>query len=249
LVARGDRLSPHQSQAAPRSKPEQKEALVPALPAHDYRRKIRVLLADADTGTRELYRAGLACAGYEVVDAENGRDALVKALTHRPHVVVTATRLPFFDGYQLCEVLRQDATMRTVPILVVTSEAQRAELDRARQAGATRVLTTPVLPDALLTQIQGVLTDPEPSGFEQHGDAIGARRGSAKNLHRRYETTTPPQPAPQLRCPLCDAALLYEGSYIGGVSSRSPEQWDTFRCARQCGPFEYRHRTRKLRRM
>jgi hypothetical protein len=63
---------------------------------------------------------------------------------------------------------------------------------------------------------------------------------------QRFKTTTPPLEPPELVCPACDHKLQYQGSHLGGVSDRHPEQWDEFRCA-ACGPFEYRQRTRKLR--
>jgi hypothetical protein len=57
--------------------------------------------------------------------------------------------------------------------------------------------------------------------------------------------TTNPDPGPlQLRCPACMRPLVYQKSIIGGV--RPIERWDYFEC-RACGPFQYRHRTRKLR--
>jgi hypothetical protein len=57
--------------------------------------------------------------------------------------------------------------------------------------------------------------------------------------------TTPESPAPPLLCPRCDVLLIYRKTVLSGV--KPPERWDYFDCAR-CGPFEYRHRTRKLRR-
>jgi len=52
-----------------------------------------------------------------------------------------------------------------------------------------------------------------------------------------------------LRCPLCDAPLVYENSQIGGVNVRQQEQWDYYECPGKCGTFQYRERVRKLRRI
>jgi hypothetical protein len=70
---------------------------------------------------------------------------------------------------------------------------------------------------------------------------------SRVRARERFTTTTPPLPPPELVCPSCDQKLAYECSHVGGVSDRHPEQWDAFRCT-SCGSFEYRQRTRKLRR-
>jgi hypothetical protein len=57
-------------------------------------------------------------------------------------------------------------------------------------------------------------------------------------------TSVPDIPAPELVCPMCDRLLVYRQTVFGGV--KPPERWDYFEC-RRCGPFEYRDRTRKLR--
>ena len=218
--------------------------------SHDSRNAVRVLIADADDETRSLYRESLRLAGCDVVDAADGRDALVKALSHRPTLVITETRLPMFDGYALCEVLRRDSMTSGVPILVVTTETQPTELDRARAAGADVVLTKPVPLDALLKEIQRLLQQPQrpnESGKAAHVSPEHHRATLVK-AHPRFDTTTPPATPPDLVCPSCDTALVYEHSHVGGVSSRHPEQWDDYTCPASCGMFVYRHRTRKLRR-
>lgn len=213
-----------------------------------------MLVADADYDTRALYRDSLKLAGCDVVDAADGRDALVKALSHRPTLVVTESRLPLFDGYALCEVLRRDSMTRDVPILVVTTEQQPEELDRARAAGADRVLVKPVSPDALLTEVQRLLQHPaRPDKADTANDTAGpvsnaGRRKPLAKAHLRFETKTPPVPPLDAVCPTCNGRLVYERSHVGGVSKRHPEQWDYYSCPASCGTFVYRQRTRKLRR-
>lgn len=65
----------------------------------------------------------------------------------------------------------------------------------------------------------------------------------------RFTTTTPPIHPRHLRCPSCDLDLRYVSSHIGGVNEQHTEQWDTLTCTNGCGTFEYRHRTRTLRRI
>jgi hypothetical protein len=65
----------------------------------------------------------------------------------------------------------------------------------------------------------------------------------------RFATTVPPVSPPGLVCPSRDHTLTYGESYVGGVSDRHPEQWDHYTCPGSCGAFQYRHRTRKLRRI
>lgn len=65
--------------------------------------------------------------------------------------------------------------------------------------------------------------------------------------HARYSTAAPPLPPPEIACPACGAGLTYLYSYVGGVNARRSEQWDQFSCPEQCGWFEYRQRTGRLR--
>ena len=67
--------------------------------------------------------------------------------------------------------------------------------------------------------------------------------------HLRGETDLPPSLPPELICPECDRPLDYKSSQVGGVSARNAEQWDYFVCSGGCGTFQYRQRTRKVRKI
>ncbi len=232
----------------------------------DTRRTRRILVVEPDDETRALYSQLLQRAGCDVVEASDGRDALVKGLTQSPTLVMTETRLPMVDGYALCEVLRADATTRTVPILVITTETGLADLERARAAGADAILVKPAPLDAVLNEVRRLLTAPPESrrtpatataaaGGHQTQPASmpvrsnGYRETVLARAHRRFETTTPLAHPPDLLCPSCDGPLNYEKSYVGGVSAQHREQWDYYTCVRACGTFQYRQRTRKVRRL
>ena len=227
---------------------------------------MRILVVEPDDDTRAMYSQWLQLAGWDVIEASDGRDALVKALAQRPTLVMSETRLPMFDGYALCEVLRRDSTTRTVPILVVTTETRPAHLERARAAGADAILVKPAPLDALLAEIRRLLTPPAErygkpailrataAGHHTQPASMSARSRvptskTQANAHLRFETTRPPARPPDLICPSCDGPLVYERSHIGGVSSRHPEQWDDYVCPASCGSFQLRQRTRKLRRV
>ena len=210
----------------------------------------RILIAEGDADTRALYRESLRTLDADVIDAADGRSALVNALVHLPSILITDTRLPGFDGYHLCDVLRRDGATRTVPILVVTSESRPSELQRARDAGADSVLIKPLSPEALLQEVERLLrhgSDRRPP--QGTSTTRGARRVTAKAAHLREITLTPPISPRDLVCPSCDRPLTYQHSFLGGVSVKHAEQWDRYTCRRKCGTFEYRVRTHKLRRV
>jgi two-component system chemotaxis response regulator CheY len=171
---------------------------------------LRVLVVDPDGDTRSLYRQTLELAGHDIIEAADGRDALVKALETLPQFVVTETRLPMMDGYALCEILRQDRLTHRVPILVVTSEARTEKLARARAVGANAVLVKPVEIDAILDHMKRLIENgggngngasalpiaaaPRPVDLEEE---TGARtRMTLSKTHQRFDTTTPPANPP-----------------------------------------------------
>jgi two-component system chemotaxis response regulator CheY len=223
-------------------------------------RKGLVLLVDPDERSRVLYGESLRLAAFDVEEATDGREALVRAAASTPTIIVTETRLGFIDGFALCSLFRGDPPTRDTPIIVLTADAFPAQLDRARESGADSVLVKPCPPEQLLAEIDrlpatwlqpraaaapGVAAQPTGSrdvlAFAQQG-----RRTHVK-AHQRFETMTPPLPPPELWCPSCALLLKYERSHIGGVSDRHPEQWDYYSCAGGCGTFQYRQRTRRLR--
>ena len=217
---------------------------------------LRVVVADADADARALYGAILGPLNVVLVEAADGRDALVKCLVEPPALLITESRLPGVDGYALCELLRRDAATRSIPILVVTSDVHPVQLARFRQVGANVILSKPVSVDALASEVARLCDDSAgPTSTEQPDAASELRaaiaratqKAAATRAFKRFDTTAPPAQPPALRCLSCDAELEYQKSRIGGVTQRDAEQWDEFRCPRCLGAFEYRHRTRKLR--
>ncbi len=238
-------------------------AVLPMLPASTDQ-PIRVLVAEPDPTTRAIYRALLG-TGEELVETVDGREALVRALMKPPALVITELQLPYIDGVALCEILRRDRTTAHTPVLVVTKPIGPIELERARRAGANAVLAKPCTLPALRQEIDRLLQTSREllersvraraasmSEVERTARLLahvgGALSPALSKAHQRFTTTTPPTAAPVLQCPICDEPLRYEYSHVGGVSAVHPEQWDYYMCS-QCGPFQYRQRTRKLRRV
>src|SRR5437867_6852163 len=115
------------------------------------------LLVDRDRDSLQMYAEYLRHASYEVEEAEDGREALAKAISRRPQVIVTETQLPGIDGFRLCELLRADVSTQATPIIVVTGDAYPDDLVRATRSGADVVLTKPCLPERLIAEIQACL--------------------------------------------------------------------------------------------
>lgn len=220
-----------------------------------------MLLADPDPDTRALYRQLLSSTGWRLDEAEDGRDALAKAFTQRPELLITETRLPLLDGYTLCELLRIDPLTAAIRILVVTADALPTQVLRAHWVGADAVLVKPCAPDRLLREIDRVGEDRPERCVRTVRLKIAVRDTKAANpvlrpaeAHVTTELPTGertgtgyPPIAPHLRCPSCDGRLHYERSHEGGVNLSNTEQWDYLRCSAGCGVFQYYRSTRTLR--
>lgn len=221
------------------------------------------LIVDADDGTRLMYRAAFEPIVETIIEAEDGADALVKALRERPALVITETRLARLDGFALCALLRNDPATQSARIVVVTTAPFAGDAARALAAGADVVLVKPCDIDAVLAAVRELWEDPasrstsktrvgrpipvEPPAATTPRKTLESNPGGRirSRTYQRHWTTTPPVAPPALLCPGCDEPLDYVNSHIGGVSEKQPEQWDYLTCER-CGTFCYRHRTRKL---
>jgi CheY-like chemotaxis protein len=214
-----------------------------------------VLFVDQDDDNRTMYSQYMKAANWIVEEAADGREALAKALALRPDLIVTEIRLPGIDGFELCSLLRRDFATRAIPIVVVTGDAYKRDLELARTAGASSVLLKPCVPEAVLTEALRLLeTSREPivpaaAAAPRYTPPQEPPRRGLSRSHVRGETAAPPAAPPDLICPQCDRPLDYKSSQVGGVSARNAEQWDYFVCDRGCGTFQYRQRTRKLRKV
>ena len=211
------------------------------------------LIADRDEDTRLLYTDFLQFHRWRVIGAGGGPEALAMAIARRPDVVVSETHLPGFDGVTLSELLRKDWKTAHIPIVFVTSDASAAALERATASGAHAVLTKPCRPEAVLEAIVAAVDRSRQlrarAGAAQEVSGAHIARASAlMNERQRGPTVAPPTPPGAVQCPVCHKVMTYLRSHVGGVVSHR-EQWDYFECPRQCGTFEYRVRTRKIRRV
>lgn len=103
-----------------------------------------VLIVEDDFSTRVMYREYLSDAGFRIVDAHNGHQALAKAREVQPDAIVTDLAVPGMDGFEFCRALKQLNGMSGIPILAVTGHSEYLDQpDRFTQAGIAEVLVKP----------------------------------------------------------------------------------------------------------
>jgi two-component system, cell cycle response regulator DivK len=114
----------------------------------------RILVVEDQVDNRQILRDLLAHAGYEVFEVDNGADALSAAAEHRPDVILMDIQLPLLDGYEATRQIKADATLKHIPIIVVTSYALGGDETKARSAGCDAYVAKPFSPRALLQKIR-----------------------------------------------------------------------------------------------
>jgi two-component system, cell cycle response regulator DivK len=116
-----------------------------------------VLLVDDYPDNRDIYVQYLTYAGLRVEEAENGHQALDKAFTIRPDVIVMDLSLPGLDGWEATRRLKQDPRTRDTPVIALTGHALAGHSKVALDAGCDVFITKPCLPERLLEEIRAVL--------------------------------------------------------------------------------------------
>jgi CheY-like chemotaxis protein len=103
-----------------------------------------ILLADDNPGNREVARLALEAAGYEVIEAADGQEALELARSALPRLLILDIQMPVLDGYGVIGRLRQDDRFAATPAIAMTAFAMRGDEGKALAAGFTRHVSKPV---------------------------------------------------------------------------------------------------------
>jgi DNA-binding response OmpR family regulator len=117
----------------------------------------KILVVEDDTNLLEIMRLALKSAGYSIASATNGIEALKKARTLLPDLIVLDLVLPELDGFAVCETLRRDRNTASVPIIVVTGLSSEFTRLAGFESGATDYVTKPVSPAELVSKIDAWL--------------------------------------------------------------------------------------------
>lgn len=117
----------------------------------------RILAVDDSASIRAMVSFTLKTAGYEVVEAVDGLDALNKARTKMMNLVLTDQNMPNMDGLTLVRSLRLLPTYHNVPILILTTESGADMKAKGKAAGATGWLVKPFDPERLVDVVRKVI--------------------------------------------------------------------------------------------
>jgi two-component system chemotaxis response regulator CheY len=112
-----------------------------------------VLIVDDSASLRQVVGITLRGAGYEVVEASDGMDALTKLDGRKIHLIVSDVNMPNMDGITLVQTVKQLPGYRFTPVLMLTTESEDGKKAQGKAAGAKAWMVKPFQPDQMLAAV------------------------------------------------------------------------------------------------
>jgi two-component system, OmpR family, alkaline phosphatase synthesis response regulator PhoP len=116
----------------------------------------KILAVDDEKHIVRLVQANLDRAGYEVVCAYDGKEALQKVEEENPDLIVLDVMMPYMDGFEVLQNLRRNPATRDIPVIMLTAKAQDADVFKGWQSGVDCYLTKPFNPMELLSFVKRI---------------------------------------------------------------------------------------------
>ena len=125
----------------------------------DQRKKQHILVVDDSQIIRTIVENGLSQAGFQVITAEHGRDALNKIQGKKPDLILSDIAMPIMDGFALCREIQEHDTFRLSPFVVMSTNSERGHMKRMLEIGAAAYIVKPFNIDQLVFLIEKILSD------------------------------------------------------------------------------------------
>ncbi len=119
--------------------------------------KPTILIVEDDENIQQLVGYNLVKAGFQVLYADNGEQALALVFREKPDLVILDIMLPGLDGREVCKNLRQDPRSRRLPIIMLTARSAEDEVSAGLDLGADDYITKPFSPKILVSRIKSAL--------------------------------------------------------------------------------------------
>ena len=114
---------------------------------------VKVLVIDDSNTIRRSAEIFLRQAGFDVILAEDGFDALAKISDHQPRVIFVDIMMPRLDGYQTCAIIKRNPKFAAVPVIMLSSKDGLFDRARGRMVGSNEYLTKPFTKEALIDAV------------------------------------------------------------------------------------------------
>lgn len=117
-----------------------------------------VFLAEDDTNIADIVKSLFRNQGYDIVSANDGKKAMMYIQASRPpKIALLDIMMPFYDGFQLVEEMKNHPNWKDIPILMLTANSRKQEVDRALELGVTGYIVKPFKPIELMEKVSKYL--------------------------------------------------------------------------------------------
>ena len=113
-----------------------------------------ILVVEDQEDNRQILRDLLTSGGFDMIEAENGEEAITAAEANKPDLILMDIQLPLLDGYEATRRIKANPELKAIPIIVVTSYALSGDEEKARRAGCDDYVAKPFSPRELLAKIK-----------------------------------------------------------------------------------------------
>jgi two-component system chemotaxis response regulator CheY len=113
-----------------------------------------ILVVDDSASLRQVVGIALRGAGYDVIEASDGADALAKLTGQKVHLMISDVNMPNMDGITFVKNVKQNPAYRFTPIVMLTTESQEARKAEGQAAGAKAWVVKPFRPEQMLAVVQ-----------------------------------------------------------------------------------------------
>jgi two-component system, OmpR family, alkaline phosphatase synthesis response regulator PhoP len=116
----------------------------------------KVLIADDEPDIREIIEYNLTREGYQVQTAKDGNEALAKARSFKPDLIILDIMMPYKNGVEVCEILRSQSDFQQTMIIFLTARADESSQIKGLEMGADDYITKPVSPKVLNSRVNAI---------------------------------------------------------------------------------------------
>lgn len=117
----------------------------------------KIMIADDEEDIKIVLQMLLEAEGYEIITAYDGLDALDKAKTELPDMILLDIMMPMYDGIEVCKQLKADWKTKEIPIVMVSAAAQDSSVTRAMEAGANDYIIKPFDSEDVISKVKKYL--------------------------------------------------------------------------------------------
>ena len=114
----------------------------------------KILLVDDSSTVLLMEKMLLANEGYELTTASNGREAIKKALTEKPDLILLDVVMPDIGGFEACKQIRAESSTRAIPIIMVTTRSEATNVQTGFESGCNDYVTKPINGVELVTKVK-----------------------------------------------------------------------------------------------